>query len=97
MRRFLIHLLPFLVPFVLYALWLTAQRRRAANREDAPSWERAPWAPLTAIGMALVFLSLLGLAFLGREGGGRYVPAHYENGEVVPGRMAPPAVPGESG
>ena len=46
-----------------------------------------PLAALVVAGLALAVLSLLAAGFFGHRGQGDYVPAHLENGVLVPGRM----------
>ena len=77
-------LLFFLVPFLLYLLWLAA---RLQNPLVFDHWTRKVLVPLSLAGLGCV---LLGLVFIGLtapsyEGG--YLPAHVENGRIVPGRM----------
>jgi uncharacterized protein DUF6111 len=73
----------FAAPFVAYALFLWATR---AGVLDVSSWPlpRLMW--LTIAALALVIASLLVLAqFSGSPPGSTYVPAHMENGRLVPG------------
>ena len=74
----------FLVPFLLYLLWLAA---RWENPLAVERWTRKVLVPLSLAGLGCV---LAGLVFIGLtapryEGG--YLPAHVEDGRVVPGRM----------
>ncbi len=81
LRKFLLHGLPFLLPFALYVLWLAASGRKAA----ASGWRAAPWAWLAAGGLILVILSFIAVAlFSGHEAGGTYVPPRYLDGKVAP-------------
>jgi hypothetical protein len=73
----------FLIPFVVYALFLVATR---SGLMTLSSW------PVTIIGrllfgsLLLVVLSLVLLAqFSGAPPHSTYVPAHVENGKLVPG------------
>jgi hypothetical protein len=73
----------FIAPFVAYALFLWATR---AGVLDVSSWplRRLTW--LTIASLVLVIASLLALAqFGGAPPGSTYVPAHLENGRLVPG------------
>ncbi len=73
----------FAAPFVAYALFLWATR---AGVLDVSSWPlpRLMW--LTISALVLVIASLLALAqFGGSPPGSTYVPAHLENGRLVPG------------
>lgn len=73
----------FLVPFVVYALFLIATR---AGVLTAAAWPFRTVAVLTAIALALLLASFVLLAhFSGASPGSTYVPAHMENGRLVPG------------
>ena len=75
----------FIAPFVAYALFLWATR---AGVLDVSSWPlpRLMWLTITAL--VLVIASLLALAeFGGSPPGSTYVPAHLENGRLVPGAV----------
>ena len=84
-RRILFDLLLFLLPFVLYAVYWRLARRGDPEQAAKPH----PWAMLFIAGLALVAASFvwIGLVEGNRDKGGVYVPAHNENGQVVPGRI----------
>ena len=77
-------LLPFLLPFAAYALFLSLRNRLPWV---ASAWSRGPLALLVVSGLALAVLSLLLTGLFGPRGRGDYVPAHLEHGVLVPGRM----------
>ena len=77
-------LLPFLLPFAGYALWLALGRRYPFVTS---AWSRGPVAALVVGGLGLAVLSLLAAGLFGPRAHGSYVPAHLENGKLVPGRM----------
>ena len=83
-RALLDVLVPFLLPFAGYVLFLVLQRRFPFV---ASAWTKGPVAALVLGGLALAVLSLLVAGFLAQRGPGDYVPAHLENGVLVPGRM----------
>jgi hypothetical protein len=73
----------FLIPFALYALFLLASRKGLIT---PLSWPMPIVIRLTIAALLLVILSLLLLAqFSGARPGATYVPAHIENGRLVPG------------
>lgn len=73
----------FLIPFVLYALYLLATR---AGVLDETSWPRHILAKLTLGALLLTIISLVLLAhFSGAPPDSTYTPAHVENGVLVPG------------
>lgn len=77
-------LLPFLLPFAGYAAYLVLRRRYPFVLS---AWRRGPLAALVVGGLALAVLSLLAAGLFGHRGRGDYVPAHLEDGVLVPGRM----------
>jgi hypothetical protein len=73
----------FIAPFVAYALFLWATR---AGVLDVSAWSLPRLFWLTAAALVLVIASLFVLAeFGGAPPGSTYVPAHLENGRLVPG------------
>ena len=73
----------FLVPFGLYALFLVATRSGLLVQS---SWPIYLVARLVLGSLLLVILSFLLLAhFSGGSPNSTYVPAHVENGKLVPG------------
>lgn len=88
MTRYLTEVLLFLAPFAAYALylWLTDLGWRAPDR-----WHGVPLAWLVGTGLALVAASLVIAALTGGYSTtGTYVPAHMEDGKLVPGHTAVP-------
>jgi hypothetical protein len=81
-RRILFDLLLFLLPFALYGVYWRFSPN--PNGRTAPH----PWSYLLISGLVLVAASFLVWGIT--EGSGRqgiYVPAHLENGRVVPGQV----------
>ncbi len=73
----------FITPFVIYTVFLLATRAGVL----APSaWTMPRLAALVIVSLVLVIGSFLLLAqFSGARPGATYVPAHIENGKLVPG------------
>jgi hypothetical protein len=71
----------FLTPFALYAAFLIF---RARHPLIAASWSRGALSWLMLAGLALVIAGFVLAGFSSREQGA-YVPAHVENGRLVPG------------
>ena len=73
----------FLLPFVLYAVFLWATK---AGVLDPQSWPLARLAWLTITSLAMMLGRFLYFAqFGGATPGSTYVPAHIEGGKFVPG------------
>lgn len=74
----------FLIPFIAYALFLIATRAGVFAPE---SWSFKVVGVLTAAALVLLLASLVLLAQRsGAPPGSTYVPAHIENGKLVPGK-----------
>jgi heme/copper-type cytochrome/quinol oxidase subunit 1 len=83
MSRTLLEILLFAAPFVIYAIYLLATERDAREKEH---WRLNVLSGLAFVGCLLVIASLIAFAhFGGYAPGGTYVPAHMENGRLVPG------------
>ncbi|MFL5045445.1 MAG: DUF6111 family protein [Xanthobacteraceae bacterium] len=82
-RPVLTELALFLMPFVLYAIFLLATRADVLHPD---SWSWATIASLTIAALVLVVGSFVVIAqFSGAPPGSTYVPAHIEDGKFVPG------------
>lgn len=77
----------FLIPFAVYAVFLIATR---AHVFDKGSWPLPIVGWLTAAALLLIIASFAWLAnFSGAPPGSTYIPAHVENGRLVPGTEKP--------
>lgn len=73
----------FLIPFAIYAIYLIATRSQLL---DKSSWPLRVIGSLTVAALMLILGSFLFFAhFSGAPPGSTYVPAHLENGRLVPG------------
>lgn len=82
-RPVLTELALFLMPFVLYALFLWATRAGVLHPD---SWSWSVIASLTIVALATVVISFVVMAqFAGAPPHSTYVPAHIEDGKFVPG------------
>nr|WP_279306595.1 DUF6111 family protein [Microvirga solisilvae] len=73
----------FLLPFVLFGLYLVARRRNALVWS---SWsDQSLW--LAIAGVVMVIASLLVTGLVTERHKGAFVPTHMENGRVVPGQF----------
>lgn len=84
-RLFSIEVALFLAPFVIYALFLWATRKGIVHPDQ--------WRPrvLAVLSLAAVALTAVGFVLIadysGAPANSTYVPAHIENGKLVPGTM----------
>jgi Family of unknown function (DUF6111) len=74
----------FLVPFAAYAIYLVL---RARYPLEVQHWTGFRVSIMTLIGLAAAVLGLVFLNAFAPRGHGVYVPAHEENGVLVPGRI----------
>ena len=74
----------FFLPFLLFALYLVARLRYPLAVEH---WTRSRVATLILIGLAAAVIGMIALVSTSPRGQGVYVPAHVENGELVPGHF----------
>jgi uncharacterized protein DUF6111 len=74
----------FLVPFAAYAIYLLLRARYPLEVEH---WTGFRVSIMTLIGLAAAVLGLVVLDAFAPRGHGVYVPAHEENGVLVPGRI----------
>src|SRR5215470_1542530 len=73
----------FLTPFVAYVIFLWATR---AGVIDPEAWTPKALTWLTMAALAAVIAGFVAVAeFSGARPGSTYIPAHIENGRVVPG------------
>ena len=73
----------FLIPFAVYAVFLIASKNGVTLKS---SWPARVVARLSLAALLLVVVSLVLLAqFSGAPPSSTYVPAHIENGRLVPG------------
>ncbi len=73
----------FAAPFLLFAIYLAARLRWPLATEH---WTTGRLGWLSLAGLAAATLGLIGLNLSAPRGHGVYVPAHIENGQLVPGR-----------
>ena len=73
----------FLLPFVLFGLYLVIRRRNPllwSHWSDKSVW-------LTIAGLSFVVLSLVATGFVDERQTGTYVPSRVEDGRVIPGHF----------
>ena len=84
-RPFALELALFLAPFALYALFLWATRAGVLHPDSWPP-HRLAW--LTIAALVLMIASFVLVAeFAGAPPQSAYVPAHVEDGKLIPGTV----------
>jgi hypothetical protein len=74
----------FLMPFVLYVVFLWATKTGVLHPD---SWPLSRILSLTIVALSLILLSFFYFShFTGAPPGSTYVPAHIEDGKFVPGK-----------
>jgi hypothetical protein len=74
----------FLAPFLLYVVWLVLRRTTPFARQH---WGRGVVSNLTLLGLAIAVIGMLAFGIFADRRFGAYVPAHIENGVLVPGHI----------
>ncbi len=74
----------FLAPFALFAVYLALRLRYPLALEH---WTRQRVSALTLLGLAAVVIGLVAADLFAPRAHGVYVPAHIENGAIVPGHF----------
>jgi len=82
-RAILTEVAVFLIPFVFYAAFLVVTRSALMHRSSWPL-RVVGWLLLSALALVIVSLLLL-VHYSGAPPGTTYVPAHIEDGRLVPG------------
>ena len=74
----------FLSPFIAYTLLLILRRTAPFS---SGHWSPGTVSMLTLGGLAAAVVFMLAYGLLAKRHMGDYVPAHIENGQLIPGRM----------
>jgi hypothetical protein len=83
LRLLLQYVLPLVLPFLIYLVYAHLTRGSGGMSD-------APWLGLAATGVGLLAVSLVAWGLLGgSDPGETYVPARFEDGELVPGTTGP--------
>ncbi|MCG8494023.1 MAG: DUF6111 family protein [Sneathiellales bacterium] len=86
LRGFLFHLIPLLIPFVVYGVYLYFNRRAGGEK----TWQGKSVAIATILGLILMAFSFIGVAALREDQlGGTYVPPRYEDGKIIDSEIIP--------
>jgi hypothetical protein len=74
----------FLAPFIAFALYLALRARYPLAVEH---WTRGRVSTLTLTGLVIAALGMFLFGLAAPRGHGTYVPAHVENGQLIPGHI----------
>ena len=74
----------FLLPFLLFAVYLALRLRWPLAIEH---WTRSRVTILVILGLLAALAGLVAASLFAPRGHGVYLPAHVENGVLVPGRI----------
>jgi hypothetical protein len=74
----------FFLPFLLFAAYLALGMRWPLEIEH---WTRSRVTVLAIIGLAAALAAFVAASAFAPRGHGLYIPAHVENGVLVPGRI----------
>jgi hypothetical protein len=74
----------FLIPVAAFAIYLLVRLRYPLAIEH---WTRGRVSTMTLIGLVIAVVGLFVFGLSAPRGHGAYVPAHVENGQLVPGRI----------
>jgi Family of unknown function (DUF6111) len=74
----------FLSPFALFAIYLALRARYPLAIEH---WTKSRVSTLTLIGLIVAVVGMVLLAVYAPRGLGVYIPAHVEDGRLVPGHI----------
>ena len=74
----------FASPFAVYTIYLVLRRNYPFAMEH---WSKSAVSTLALTGLAIVVAGMIAYGIFAPRHAGAYVPAHIENGKLVPGRM----------
>jgi Family of unknown function (DUF6111) len=74
----------FASPFLAYAVYLALQQNYPLALEH---WSKSAVSTLTLAGLALALGGMLAVGIFAPRHEGAYIPAHVEDGKIVPGRI----------
>ncbi len=91
LRAFLLIVLPVILPFVVYAIYVVLARRKAslAAQGRLPGWQDAPWGKMVIAAGLLLAATLLTVRFLDPVTTGDYHPPRLIDGRIEPGYSEP--------
>ncbi len=74
----------FLSPFAAFAIYLLLRARYPLAIEH---WSRGRVSTMTLIGLTIAVVGMFVFGVIAPRGRGAYVPAHVENGVLIPGHI----------
>lgn len=94
LRLFLSRFWPVTLPLIIYVLWMIYRQRKAKKLgHPVPALKDGPWVWAVAASILLAIGGFLALGLTAEQTDGTYIPAHMENGELIPARVVPDTPP----
>ncbi|MGD9638643.1 MAG: hypothetical protein AB7U85_06250 [Alphaproteobacteria bacterium] len=87
MRRFLLYILPLILPSLIYFGWKHL-KQLSGRKDEKTALSDVPWAILIIIG-AILAIVFLGFFTMGEKAptSAKYEPPRYEDGKLIPAKM----------
>ncbi len=86
LRGFLFHLIPLLIPFIVYGIYLYFAKKAGGEK----TWQGKSVAISTLIGLILMAISLLALGIVRNPSvDGVYIPPRFEDGKILQPQTIP--------
>lgn len=88
LRLILLRFWPVLLPLLFYAFWmLHCQRKAEKTGQPVPAFKDGPWVLAVTATMILAIIGFVLLRTSSEALDGTYIPAHMENGKLVPAEI----------
>ncbi len=90
MIKMLIKFWPVLIPVALFILWRIFTHKKRKAGEELPHWDEKLllWSLVTSLLIAIISLSIY-VYSADTNINSQYIPPHYKDGKIIPGRMIP--------
>ncbi|WP_416897286.1 MAG: DUF6111 family protein [Minwuia sp.] len=86
LKKLIVYIVPFSIPFILYGLYWLLARRRASRGQSLSTWL---WLLVSGVLLCVLTAGVLALTG-GHEPGGQYIPPRVEDGVLKPGEFRAP-------